>query len=63
MSRGLTDTPEPENNSQQLQEMDQAIEEIFSMLSVLFAKVDTLEKIMGQAIELPKEQSNRLKGL
>lgn len=58
MSRGLTDTPEPEESSEQLKEMDQAIEELFSMVSVLYSKIDTLEKIIGHSV-----MEKRVKGL
>ena len=67
MSRGLADTPEPgpEANITN-EETEEAIQELFSMVSFLFAKVDTLEKVIGHAVDLRElEEADRkpLKGL
>jgi len=67
MSRGLADTPEPgpEANITN-EETEEAIQELFSMVSFLFAKVDAVEKILGHAIELPESEAadrKPLKGL
>jgi hypothetical protein len=55
MSRGLADTPEPQvQDLPTNEETNEAIQELFSMVSFLFAKVDTLEKVIGHAVDLPE---------
>lgn len=67
MSRGLTEPqPGPENPAVDLQELEGAVEELFGIVSALYAKVDTLEKILGHAVDLPESEAadrKRLKGL
>ena len=67
MSRGLADTPEPQGQDLPTnEETNEAIQELFSMVSFLFAKVDTLEKVIGHAVDLPEAEAfdrKRFKGL
>jgi len=67
MSRGLTEkpTPEPEAGAS-MSDMDEAIEELFGLVGALYAKVDTLEKVLGHAVTLPEAEAadrKRVNGL
>lgn len=55
MSRGLTDnlSPEPQPGVT-LNDVEEAIEELFGLVSALYAKVDTVEKIIGSRLDLPE---------
>lgn len=58
MSRGLTDSPAPEPQSGPTnQDLDEAIEELFGLVGALYAKVDTLEKVLGHAVSLPEQEA------
>lgn len=58
MSRGLTDTPAPEPQAgPNINDMDEAIEELFGLVGALYAKVDTLEKVLGHAVTLPEAEA------
>lgn len=57
MSRGLTDSPSPENPGVDLQELEGAVEELFGLIGALYAKVDTLEKVLGHAVTLPEAEA------
>lgn len=67
MSRGLTEQPAPEPQSgPSITDMDEAIEELFGLVGALYAKVDTLEKVLGHAVTLPEAEAadrKRIKGL
>jgi hypothetical protein len=67
MSRGLTEQPNPEQPSGPTNaDLDEAIEELFGLVGALYAKVDTLEKVLGHAVNLPESEAadrKRLKGL
>lgn len=67
MSRGLTENPAPEPQSgPTVGDLDEAIEELFGLVGALYAKVDTLEKVLGHAVDLPEQEAaerKRLKGL
>lgn len=66
MSRGLTEEPGQEKAGPSLQEMDEGIEELFSLVSMIYAKVETLEKIIGHSLTLPEQEAvdrKRIKGL
>jgi len=58
MSRGLTDNlnPEPQPGVT-LNDVEEAIEELFGLVSALYAKVDTLEKVLGHAVALPEAEA------
>jgi len=58
MSRGLTDnlTPEPQSGPS-VSDLDEAIEELFGLVGALYAKVDTLEKVLGHAVNLPEAEA------
>jgi hypothetical protein len=67
MSRGLTEnlTPEPQSGPT-IAEIDEAVEELFGLVSALYAKVDTLEKVLGHAVSLPEAEAadrKRVNGL
>lgn len=58
MSRGLTDNPSPEPQAgPNINDMDEAIEELFGLVGALYAKVDTLEKVLGHAVTLPEAEA------
>lgn len=58
MSRGLTEQPTPEESrGPSIQELDEAIEELFGIVGGLYAKIDTLEKIIGHAVDLPEAEA------
>lgn len=58
MSRGLTEQPAPEESAgPTIQELDQALEELYQIVSGLYAKVDTLEKVFGHALTLPESEA------
>jgi len=67
MSRGLTEQPAPEESAgPTTADLDEAIEELFGLVGALYAKVDTLEKVLGHAVSLPEAEAadrKRLKGL
>jgi len=67
MSRGLTESPAPEPQSgPSINDMDEAIEELFGLVGALYAKVDTLEKVLGHAVTLPEAEAadrKRVNGL
>lgn len=67
MSRGLTENPNPEPQAgPTISDMDEAIEELFGLVGALYAKVDTLEKVLGHALDLPEAEAadrKRLKGV
>lgn len=67
MSRGLTEEPTPEETGPaSSEEMHEAIQELFSMTSFLFAKMDAIEKIIGHSLDLPEAEAadkKRFKGL
>lgn len=67
MSRGLADTPEPQRDDLPTnEETQEAIQELYSMVSFLFAKIDGIEKILGHSLDLPEaeaEARKRFKGL
>jgi hypothetical protein len=67
MSRGLTEQPTPEESAGPTNaDLDEAIEELFGLVGALYAKVDTLEKVLGHAVNLPESEAadrKRLKGL
>lgn len=58
MSRGLTDnlSPEPQPGVT-LNDVEEAIEELFGLVSALYAKVDTVEKIIGSRLDLPEAEA------
>jgi hypothetical protein len=62
MSRGLADTPEPENNLPTLTQIDDGVRELYSIVAHLNAKIETLEDVMARAINFnlpptPEEQA------
>jgi hypothetical protein len=68
MSRGLTDTPEPEEQGPSLKDMDDALRELYAFSGNLAARVEELENIIAKAIKinLPDEDEpgpKTLKGL
>ena len=49
-----------------MSDMDEAIEELFGLVGALYAKVDTLEKVLGHAVTLPEAEAadrKRVNGL
>lgn len=64
MTRGLTEEPEPqpENDLPTIQEMDEAIQELYSYLSKLGVEVEQLKDIMSKALVVKKD-SEFLNGL
>jgi hypothetical protein len=66
MSRGLTEQPNPEDPGVDIKELEGALEELYAIVSGLYAKVDTLEKILGHALDLPEAEAvdrKRVNGL
>lgn len=58
MSRGLTEQLTPEESSgPKLEELEQAVEELYSLVGVLYAKLDTVEKVLGHAVDLPEKEA------
>lgn len=68
MSRGLTDTPSPEESGLNLQELDDAFKDLAGFVGMLSVRLETLEDLMASAIKLhlPEEEAadkKRIKGL
>lgn len=67
MSRGLTENPAPEAQpTATMQDVEEAIEELFGLVGALYAKVDTVEKILGSRLDLPEPEAadrKRVNGL
>lgn len=58
MSRGLADSPEPQREDLPTnEETQEAIQELYSMVSFLFAKMDSVEKILGHSLDLPESEA------
>lgn len=67
MSRGLTEQLSPEeSHGPKVEELEQAVEELYSLVGVLYAKLDTVEKVLGHAVDLPEQEAldrKRVNGL
>jgi hypothetical protein len=66
MSRGLADTPEPQGDTPSVQQIDDAVRELYGIVAHLNAKIETLEDVMARAINfnLPDpEDGKRVNGL
>lgn len=68
MSRGLTDTPEPDNNGVTLNDLDAGLQDLAGYVAMLSARLETLEDVIAKAIKftLPEEEAadrKRIKGL
>lgn len=62
MSRGLTDTPEPEepkNEGPTTQELDEAMQEAYKNIYDISVRVDTLERILANFIKEPAEPAKK----
>ena len=61
MSRGLTDTPEPEEpqDGPSVQELDQAMRDAYGNIYDLSVRVDTLERILANFIKEPAEPAKK----
>lgn len=66
MSRGLTENPTPEETGPSLNDIEEAVQELFTLTGMLFSKMETIEKVLGHALDLPEAEAadkKRLKGL
>ena len=68
MSRGLTDTPNPEDSGPSLQELDEAFKDLAGFVGMLSVRLETLEDLIASAIKinLPEEEAadkKKIKGL
>ena len=65
MSRGLLDTPEPEEQGPNLSDMDEALRELYAFSGNLAARVEELENIIAKAIKinLPEEEAADLQNI
>lgn len=65
MSRGLTDTPQPEEQGPNLREMDEALRELYAFAGALSGRIEELENIIAKAIKvnLPEDEAADLKNI
>lgn len=59
MSRGLADTPEPQEDAVTVSQIDDAVRELYGIVAHLNAKIETLEDVMAKAINfnLPEDEA------
>jgi hypothetical protein len=68
MSRGLTDTPTPEESGPSVKELEDSFQDLAGFVGMLSVRLETLEDLMASAIKLhlPEEEAadkKRIKGL
>jgi hypothetical protein len=64
MSRGLADTPEPEQSGLTLKELDEAFKDLAGFVGMLSVRLETLEDLIAAAIKLQlPEEEKRITGL
>lgn len=65
MSRGLTEAPEPEYSQDELpqEDIEEILEDIFSIIAHLSSRLEAVENIIGAALPVQRDENKILTGV